>query len=106
MVLARHRLPAHRPNPRRRELHRLRLTGNGRSRRPRNGRTPESDDPPRGFSNMTIRRSLALLFLWSVALASNSLAQPAPQTWDVVIYGGTCAAVTAAVQAKKMGKSV
>ncbi|MDR3108733.1 MAG: FAD-dependent oxidoreductase [Planctomycetaceae bacterium] len=28
------------------------------------------------------------------------------QRFDVVIYGGTCAAVTAAVQAKKMGKSV
>ncbi len=28
------------------------------------------------------------------------------QTHDVVIYGGTCAAVTAAVQVKKMGKSV
>jgi hypothetical protein len=26
--------------------------------------------------------------------------------YDIVIYGGTCAAVTAAVQAKKMGKSV
>src|SRR6188508_703236 len=26
--------------------------------------------------------------------------------YDVVVYGGTCAAVTAAVQAKKMGKTV
>jgi len=35
-------------------------------------------------------------------------AQPpaTPTQFDLVIYGGTCAAVTAAVQAKKMGKSV
>jgi lysophospholipase L1-like esterase len=32
--------------------------------------------------------------------------QTRPQSWDLVIYGGTSAAVTAAVQAKKMGKSV
>ncbi len=31
---------------------------------------------------------------------------PAHAAQDVVIYGGTCAAVTAAVQVKKMGKSV
>ncbi|HEY2410689.1 MAG TPA: FAD-dependent oxidoreductase [Pirellulaceae bacterium] len=42
--------------------------------------------------------------------SSTSAQQPAstiasPQ-FDLVIYGGTCAAVTAAVQAKKMGKSV
>ncbi|MCB1211454.1 MAG: FAD-dependent oxidoreductase, partial [Verrucomicrobiales bacterium] len=30
----------------------------------------------------------------------------ADSTHDVVVYGGTCAAVTAAVQVKKMGKSV
>ncbi len=32
--------------------------------------------------------------------------QAAPQQYDVVIYGGTSAAISAAVQAKKMGKSV
>ncbi|GAA4433943.1 FAD-dependent oxidoreductase [Bremerella cremea] len=32
--------------------------------------------------------------------------QAAPQQYDIVIYGGTSAAITAAVQAKKMGKSV
>jgi hypothetical protein len=32
--------------------------------------------------------------------------QPSAKTYDLVIYGGTAAAVTAAVQAKRMGKSV
>ncbi len=39
----------------------------------------------------------------AVALVSQSLRAA---EYDVVIYGGTCAAITAAVQAKKMGKSV
>src|SRR5690349_4118287 len=43
---------------------------------------------------------LVLLFLLPGA------AIQAPQKFDVVIYGGTAAAVTAAVQAKQMGKSV
>ena len=42
-------------------------------------------------------RTLALLFVAVAARAAD---------FDVVIYGGTSAAVTAAVQAKKMGKSV
>src|ERR1043165_6848454 len=37
-------------------------------------------------------------------LVSSSLAVAAD--YDLVIYGGTCSAITAAVQAKKMGKSV
>jgi len=45
---------------------------------------------------------LILLLLFS---ASSAGTQPAPQ-YDLVIYGGTAAAVTAAVQAKRMGKTV
>lgn len=47
---------------------------------------------------------LASLFFW-VFVACTSEKKDADVT-DVVIYGGTSAAVTAAVQAKKMGKSV
>lgn len=47
---------------------------------------------------------LATLFFW-VFVACTSEKEDADVT-DVVIYGGTSAAVTAAVQAKKMGKSV
>ncbi len=43
--------------------------------------------------------------LWALLLCSvSALAQN--QTYDLVIYGGTAAAVTAAVQAKQMGKTV
>ncbi len=41
--------------------------------------------------------SLALLLL---------LAAPRQKSWDVVVYGGTSAGIIAAVQAKKLGKSV
>ncbi len=45
------------------------------------------------------------LLLTSVLAAA--LASPAPaEEYDVVVYGGTCAAVIAAVQVKKMGKTV
>ncbi|MEY4402947.1 MAG: hypothetical protein RIR91_982, partial [Verrucomicrobiota bacterium] len=47
-------------------------------------------------------RLLALLLALPLALFAEA---PQP-TYDVVIYGGTSAAVIAAVQAKKMGKSV
>lgn len=39
-------------------------------------------------------------------LSLNLAAQAATSEHDVVIYGGTCAAITSAVQVKKMGKSV
>ncbi|HAL70771.1 MAG TPA: hypothetical protein DCP71_03260, partial [Verrucomicrobiales bacterium] len=39
-------------------------------------------------------------------LSFNLAAQAATSEHDVVIYGGTCAAITSAVQVKKMGKSV
>jgi hypothetical protein len=45
---------------------------------------------------------LAFIFLFATSSAGN---QSASQ-YDLVIYGGTAAAVTAAVQAKKMGKTV
>lgn len=48
-----------------------------------------------------MRKPAALLALWLLPL----MAAGKPQT-DVVIYGGTSAAIVAAVQVKKMGKSV
>lgn len=43
----------------------------------------------------------------TLALAGSQVSRAQTQpSRDIVIYGGTCAAVTAAVQAKKMGKSV
>jgi hypothetical protein len=43
-------------------------------------------------------------FLGQIIVCSTSHA--APTEADIVIYGGTCAAITAAIQAKQMGKSV
>lgn len=53
--------------------------------------------------NTRINFSWTALSLF-VALAINKAGAEEPR--DIVIYGGTCAAVIAAVQAKKMGKSV
>ena len=47
-----------------------------------------------------------LLATLALAAAPFTLRAAAAQTYDLVIYGGTAGAVTAAVQAKKMGKSV
>ena len=44
------------------------------------------------------------LFALSLVIAASSGAQP--MTYDVVVYGGTSAGIIAAVQAKRMGKSV
>ena len=41
-----------------------------------------------------------------VAIVLSAGAQPSPPEYDVVIYGGTSAGVIAAVQTKRMGKSV
>jgi hypothetical protein len=49
---------------------------------------------------MNTSRRLAVFFGWALALAG------ARADYDVVIYGGTSAAITAAVQAKRMGKTV
>jgi len=47
-----------------------------------------------------------LLATLALTAAPFTLRAAAAQTYDLVIYGGTAGAVTAAVQAKKMGKSV
>jgi len=47
-----------------------------------------------------------LLILLGVPAAANAARPLAVRRADVIIYGGTAAAVTAAVQVKKMGKSV
>jgi hypothetical protein len=49
---------------------------------------------------MNTSRCIVLLVGWVLALAS------VRADYDVVIYGGTSAAITAAVQAKRMGKTV
>ena len=46
-----------------------------------------------------------LLAVLLLATAGSAAPQSTPQ-YDVVVYGGTAAAVTAAVQARRMGKSV
>ncbi|MFY8220547.1 MAG: FAD-dependent oxidoreductase [Pirellulales bacterium] len=56
---------------------------------------------------MRCLRSLALLFAGITAIAPCSTLQSAlHEPRDVVVYGGSSAAVIAAVQAKRMGKSV
>src|SRR4051794_41373822 len=54
-----------------------------------------------------MRLRLALC-VTSICCLNHAGAGPAAEvgTYDVVVYGGTSAAVTAAVQAKRMGKSV
>ncbi|MBI5685558.1 MAG: FAD-dependent oxidoreductase [Verrucomicrobia bacterium] len=54
---------------------------------------------------MKINRLLLIAAMISLLLAPQAPAQSA-KTYDLVIYGGTSAGVIAAVQAKKMGKSV
>jgi flavin-dependent dehydrogenase len=53
-----------------------------------------------------MRVILAMLALLSVSHLLPSPARPAEQEYDVVIYGGTSAGVSAAVQAVRMGRSV
>ncbi|MBQ5366829.1 MAG: FAD-dependent oxidoreductase, partial [Thermoguttaceae bacterium] len=48
---------------------------------------------------------LLICFIVTVCATPNAVASDEGQ-YDVVVYGGTCAAVTCAVQVKKMGKSV
>ncbi|MBP5621860.1 MAG: FAD-dependent oxidoreductase, partial [Thermoguttaceae bacterium] len=48
---------------------------------------------------------VAALFAAASLIAPNVKAEEAG-SYDVVVYGGTCAAVTSAVQVKKMGKTV
>src|SRR5688500_13185468 len=61
------------------------------------------------FTGVIMRPLIALcIFLTGCVTSSAPAASPAadPGSYDVVVYGGTCAAITAAVQVKKMGKSV
>jgi hypothetical protein len=44
--------------------------------------------------------------LLAVVILVGTLRAPAQQVYDLVIYGGTSAAITAAIQANKMGKTV
>lgn len=55
---------------------------------------------------MRMIKRIAILLLTALALGSNNKLDAAETSYDVVVYGGTCAAVTAAVQVKKMGKTV
>jgi hypothetical protein len=52
---------------------------------------------------ITMRRLLLVIGLLTSFLSATA---QAPKQFDLVIYGGTAAAVTAAVQAKQMGKTV
>jgi hypothetical protein len=56
----------------------------------------------------TLKNLFFLLLLVALANCAGSKSEESNQSYnaDIVIYGGTSAAVTAAVQAKKMGKSV
>ncbi|GAA5505080.1 FAD-dependent oxidoreductase [Novipirellula caenicola] len=49
---------------------------------------------------------LCALFITAVACPQGNAADPEPKQYDLVVYGGTSAGVIAAVQAKKMDKSV
>ncbi len=55
-----------------------------------------------------MNRAITLFVVLFASLLAGCSGGPAPETpdYDVVIYGGTSAAVTAAVQVKRMGKSV
>jgi hypothetical protein len=53
----------------------------------------------------TISRT-AIRAVLTIALVSFTAAQRAPAQFDIVVYGGTSAGVMAAVQAKRMGKTV
>lgn len=54
--------------------------------------------------NRLIVSSALIITLFAASL--EAAPKSAPEQYDLVIYGGTSAAITAAVQAKKMGKSV
>ena len=46
---------------------------------------------------------LILILLMSFSISVNALAQ---KQYDIVVYGGTSAGISAAIQASRMGKSV
>ena len=51
-------------------------------------------------------RNIIPIFTLSGLLAADPGSGAEPENYDLVIYGGSSAAVAAAVQAKKMGRSV
>ncbi|WP_372726416.1 FAD-dependent oxidoreductase, partial [Novipirellula sp.] len=53
-----------------------------------------------------LRFQLLVFFVAAIAIPQCSAADAASEKYDIVVYGGTSAGVIAAVQAKKMGKSV
>ena len=57
------------------------------------------------LKNLTLLVSI-LAFLFGCSSKTESSGEGETRTADVIIYGGTAAAVTAAVQVKKMGKTV
>lgn len=62
----------------------------------------------RNIRSKTLQYSFALLFLVSFLRCSVPTGEQRTDNYsaDIIVYGGSSAAVTAAVQAKKMGKSV
>jgi hypothetical protein len=55
---------------------------------------------------MTLKQIVLLLFIVGNAHHIDAQTSPKTRTADVIVYGGTSGAVMAAVQVKKMGKSV
>lgn len=55
---------------------------------------------------MTLHLTRALAGLATLTLVSSSLLTAAAATYDLVVYGGTSAGIIAAVQAKRMGRTV
>jgi hypothetical protein len=62
-------------------------------------------EPDRNGKTIAVRRLILPLLLLILASTANTQSNKQTQ-YDLVIYGGAAAAVTAAVQAKQMGKTV
>lgn len=59
----------------------------------------------KGFFVEAMRKTSVLVLL-TISLLCGSSMGAEPVYWDIVIYGSTCSGITAAIQAKRMGKSV
>src|SRR4051812_19979700 len=53
-----------------------------------------------------LMRPISTAILLTTLATPSSAADPAPPSYDVVVYGGTSGAITAAVQAKRQGRTV
>lgn len=63
--------------------------------------------PSLSFTHATLLLIFTILLVSSLALVfAKSTSVPSRSTWDVIIYGGTPAAITAALQVKRMNKVV